>query len=196
MTNSRSTKEVVVISFFWMITALMIFFALTGRTGSHVAESDGPNTMYTEQGPGLDVESKIATYQAILQKKPDSIKALVGLGDLYFDARRYQEAIAVFLKAAELDSASVHVENDLGLLYLNTGDFDSAMLRFQKAWAIDPTHIDSLYYIGVIYQHKGETARAQQIFEQVLAANPPPQLAQKVNRELAKIKVKAESSGQ
>lgn len=188
MTNSRSTKEVVVISFFWMTTALMIFFALTRTTGSHVAENDGRNTMYTEQGQGLDMESKIATYQAILEKSPDSIKALVGLGDLYFDNRRYQEAIPIFLKAAEVDSANVHVENDLGLLYLNTGDSDNALTRFQKALALDPTHIDSLYYIGVIHQHKGEIAKAREAFEQVLAANPPPQLAQKVNQELTRIK--------
>ncbi|MCF6186925.1 MAG: tetratricopeptide repeat protein [Desulfobulbaceae bacterium] len=189
MTNSRSTKEVVVISFFWMTTALMIFFALTRTTGSHVAENqDGQNTMYVEQGQSLDVESKIVTYQSILQKNPDSIKALVGLGDLYFDNRRYQEAIPIFLKAAEVDSANVHVENDLGLLYLNTGDSDNALTRFQKALAIDPTHIDSLYYIGVIHQHKGEIAKARETFEQVLASNPPPQLAQKVNQELLKIK--------
>lgn len=188
MTNSRSTKEVVVISFFWMTTALMIFFAITRTTGSHVVENDRRNTMYTEQGQGLDMESKIATYQAILEKKPDSIKALVGLGDLYFDNRRYQEAITIFLKAAEVDSANVHVENDLGLLYLNTGDSDNALTRFQKALAIDPTHIDSLYYIGVIHQHKGETAKAREAFEEVLASNPPPQLAQKINRELIKIK--------
>ncbi len=189
MTNSRSTKEVVVISFFWMTTALMIFFALTRTTGSHVAENQGgQNTMYVEQGQSLDVESKIATYQAILQKNPDSIKALVGLGDVYFDNRRYQEAITIFLKAAEVDSANVHVENDLGLLYLNTGDSDNALLRFQKALSIDPTHIDSLYYIGVIHQHKGERAEAVKVFEQVLASNPPPQLARKVNQELAKIK--------
>lgn len=195
MTNSRSTKEVVVISFFWMTTALMIFFALTRTTGTHVADgNDGQNTMYVEQGQSLDVESKIATYQSILQKNPASIKALIGLGDLYFDGRRYQEAITVFLKAAELDSANVHVENDLGLLYLNTGDSDNAMTRFQKALKIDPSHIDSLYYIGVIYQHKRENAKAAQAFEQVLASNPPPQLAQKVRQELTRLK--AASSAQ
>ena len=189
MTNSRSSKEVVVISFFWMTTALMIFFALTRTTGSHVASgNDDADTMYVAQGQSLDVESKIATYKSILQKNPDSIKALIGLGDLYFDGRRYQEAIAVFLKAAELDSANVHVENDLGLLYLNTGDSDSAITRFQKALKIDPTHIDSLYFIGVIYRHKKETDKAVQAFEQVLASNPPPQLARKVSRELTEIK--------
>ncbi len=186
MTNSRSTKEVAVIIFFWMMLAVMVLFAVINMAGNKFSKNSGQSTMYTEKGQSQ--ESKIAAYQSVLKDNPDSLKALVGLGDLYFDNQRYQEAIDIFLKAEKIDPASVHIENDLGLLYLNTNNYKSAIEKFQKALKIDPTHTDSLYYIGLIHHYKGDNAQALQVFEQVLSSNPSPRLAQRVKQEISKIK--------
>ncbi len=187
MINTRSTKEVAVIFFFWMMVAVMIIFAVINISGNKVAQNSGQNTMYPEQ-QGQSQATEIARYQNILKNNPDNLNALVGLGDIYFNSRRYQEAIAIFLKAEKIDPASVHIENDLGLLYLNSNNYDHALEKFQKALQIDPTHIESLYYIGLIHHYKGDNATSLQTFEQVLASNPSPRLAQKVNQEIARIK--------
>ncbi len=189
MVDVRSTKEVVVIAFFWMVTAVMVLFALVNISGNKIPESSPQDTaMVSQQSQKMVIEEKIATYKSILANNPTSIRALVELGDIYFDSGRYKEAIPIFLKASAVGAATVHVENDLGLLYLNINEYDLAIERFQNALDVDPSHVDSLFYIGVIHQYNGDAEMAEKVFEKILAANPSPQLVQKVNEQLEGIK--------
>ncbi len=189
MTNVRTTKEVVVISFFWLIAAVMVLFAVMNIPGNKLSEKSARNTdMVSQQTQMMLIEEKIATYKSILATNPTSIRALTELGDVYFDSGRYQEAIDIFLKASEVGPATVHVENDLGLLYLNINEYDLAIERFYKALDVDPSHVDSLFYIGMIHQYKGDLGSAREVFEKILAANPSPQLVEKVNQQLAGIR--------
>lgn len=186
MTNSRGTKEVVVISFFWTMLAVMILFAITNMAGGKLSKNNDQYVAKTTQSKSI--ESKAEVYQSILKGNPGSLKALIGLADLYFDNRQYHEAIATFLKAEKIDPTSVHIENDLGLLYLNTTNYDIAMEKFQKALEVDPTHTDSLYYIGLIHHYKGDTPQALRVFKQILSSNPSPELAKRVAQEISKLK--------
>ncbi len=185
MANTRSTKEVVIICFFWMITAVMVTYALMTNLGDKGADSGGQAApSYSQQGSNAALDEKIGTYEGVLKNDPGNIQAMIGLGDLYFDNSSYHKAIEVFLKASELGEPSVHVENDLGLLYLNVNETDKALVRFQKAFAIDSGHVDNLFYIGMIYQHKGQNDKARQAYDQVLAAKPSVQLVAQVNKQL------------
>ncbi len=189
MTNIRTTKEVVIISFFWLIAAVMVLFAVMNIPGNKVPEKSAQSTdMVSQQTQRMLIEEKIATYKSILATNPTSIRALTELGDVYFDSGRYQEAIDIFLKASAVGPATVHVENDLGLLYLNINEYDLAIERFYKALDVDPSHVDSLFYIGMIHQYKGDLGSAREVFEKILTANPSPQLVEKVNQQLAGIR--------
>lgn len=185
MANARSTKEVVIICFFWMITAVMVTYALVTNLGDKGSETGGQTApSYSQQGANAALEEKIGTYEGVLKNDPGNIQAMIGLGDLYFDNSSYHKAIEVFLKASEVGEPSVHVENDLGLLYLNVNETDKALLRFQKAFGIDSGHVDSLFYIGMIYQHKGQNDKAKKAYDQVLATKPSAQLVAKVKKQL------------
>ncbi len=186
MTNTRTTKEFVVISFFWMVLVLMVAFGIISSLRGPISGHGEPASASTDRQ--REIEEKIAVYKSILEKKPDSVKALVGLGDLYFDAHRFEEAIATFLRAQEMAPADVHVANDLGLLYLNTRERDKAMAQFRKALQIDPTHLESLYYIGMIHASGGDLDKGLEILGQVLEANPTPALARQVTREMERIR--------
>ncbi len=189
MVNVRTTKEVVVIVFFGMVTAVMVLFAVINLPGNKIPESSPQDTaILSQQSQQMLIEEKIATYKSILVNNPTSIRALTELGDVYFDSGRYQEAIDIFLRASEVGPATVHVENDLGLLYLNINQYDLAIERFQRALDVDPSHVDSLFYIGMIYQYKGDAEMAEKVFEKILAANPSPQLIEKVNEQLSGMK--------
>jgi len=185
MHNQRTTKEVVAITFFWSVLLTMGLFALIGGTddGRHAADqaADTPPV----QAQAQERSAQIAEYQRILQTDPQNLDALIALGDLYFEAHQYKEAMSVFLQAEKVAPDNVHVNNDLGLLALNTRRYDAAIARFKRALQANPSGVDSLYYLGVAYRHKGDLEMAKKTFEQVLAANPPPRLAQKATEELA-----------
>ncbi len=191
MSNLRSTKENVVITFFWGVVAVMALFAIVNGRGQTGGTGATPGSgMGSEASQGVDIQAKIATYRGVVQNNPRNLQALVGLGDLYFDNGQHQEALATFLKAAALEKNSVHIENDLGLLYLNGQDYDRAIERFQRALKIDPAHLDSLYSIGLSYQHKGEITQARKVYRQVLAANPPSSIAQKARQQLTMLQAR------
>ncbi|WP_456473579.1 tetratricopeptide repeat protein [Desulfolithobacter sp.] len=189
MSDLRTTKEQVVQFFFWILIGIMILFAILNTT---LRQSSKPNSQNTPQvSGGQDLASKIEVYESILANNPDSIKALIGLGDLYFDSRRYQEAIEIFERAAQIDPANAHVANDLGLLYLNTKILDKALVNFQRALKIDPTHLDSLFYIGLIHEFAGRPEQALEVFNRILAANPSPELNRRVEQKIAALEGQA-----
>ncbi len=193
MTAIRTTREFVVITFFWTILALMAGFGIFNALRSPVPGQGEVST--TDSDKEREIREKIAIYESILQEKPDSLKALVGLGDLYFEGHMFDQAIATFLKAQAIAPRDVHVANDLGLLYLNTREQDKAMAQFRKALDIDPTHLESLYYIGMIHASTGEFEKGLEILGQVLAANPAPALARQVNRDMEGIRRAMRESG-
>lgn len=129
-----------------------------------------------------------------LTANPDNFDAMVELGDIYYDSKRYQEAIATFSKAEKIDPVNIHVLNDLGVLNMNTGNYDVALEKFKAVLVIDPTHSHSLYYIGIVHRTNGDTDKALQAFEEVLSLNPDPQLAESVRQEIAALKGQPESS--
>ncbi|HEB50369.1 MAG TPA: tetratricopeptide repeat protein [Desulfobulbus sp.] len=194
MTNTRTTREFVVISFFWTILALMVTFGILTTLRGPAAERGAVPTATADKKK--EIEEKIAIYKSILQEKPDSLKALIGLGDLYFDDHRFEQAIETFLKARAIAPRNVHVANDLGLLYLNTGEPDKAMAQFNRALEIDPAHLESLYYIGMIHVSRGEPEQGLEVLGKVLAAGPGPDLARQVNREMEAIRRAMKGAGQ
>ncbi len=185
MRNQRTTKEVVAITFFWSVLLTMGLFALIGGTDDGRHAADQAADVPPMQAQAQERSAQIAEYQRILQTDPQNLDALIALGDLYFEAHQYKEAMSVFLQAEKVAPDNVHVNNDLGLLALNMRRYDVAIARFKRALQANPSGVDSLYYLGVAYRHKGDLETAKKTFEQVLAANPAPRLAQKATEELA-----------
>ncbi len=196
MRNQRTSKEVAAIAFFWSALVLMGVFALTGRTDGGRHGADRAAEVPPVQAQAQERAAQIAEYQRILQGDPQNIEVLIALGDLYFDAHQYKEAMNVFLQAEKVAPDNVHVNNDLGLLALNMRRYEVAIARFERALAANPSGADSLYYLGVAYRHKGDLDAARRTFQQVLAANPAPRLAQKAAEELAALERAADNGGQ
>jgi len=169
---------------FWAIIGVMTVFM-----GMKLLDQGDPiGTGLTSFRQGDSAEASMRSFEKALAANPNDLKSLIGLGDLFFDAGRYPQAIELFLRAEKLSGPSVHIENDLGLLYLNTNRPLQAIPRFERALEIDPTHLVSLYYIGVYYRQLGDREEARQAYERVLVANPSADLARAVNEELAALR--------
>src|SRR5213079_65719 len=68
-----------------------------------------------------------------LRSDDDNMRSLLGLGALYVNQKRYQEAILVYQRAlkARPEQAEIHV--GLGLLYAGQGQRDQAARSFARA---------------------------------------------------------------
>jgi Tfp pilus assembly protein PilF len=107
---------------------------------------------------------------------PDDIAARVQLGNLYFDAQQYQDAIRWYQEALALNPRDVNVSTDLGVSYYYTDQPDKALAQFQHSLSIDPKHLKTLLNVGIVRAFgKQDMAGAAKAWQHLvdLAPNSP-----------------------
>lgn len=80
---------------------------------------------------------------------PDSVKAQVNLGNIFFSRGDYNTAMAHFLRAQEIAPADPSYDFHLGFLLLENGRAREALEQFERALAKDRNYIDALYHSGL-----------------------------------------------
>jgi len=136
---------------------------------SQAASSSG------QQARVLD-EAKVQQLTTILNSDPKNAGATVQLGNAYFDAERYPEAIAWYQKALALDPKNADASTDLGVSYYYTNRPDEALKQFENSLRIDPKHTKTLLNKGIVLAFgkqdlNGAAASWQKVVE--LAPNSP-----------------------
>jgi len=122
--------------------------------------------------PALD-ENRAAQLKAEAEKDPRNAEPRVQLGNLYFDAERYDEAARWYTAALEIDPNDPNVSTDLGIAYYYTNQVDRALQQFDRSLQIDPKHSKTLLNIGVVRAWgKQDLEGAARAWEQVIAVAP------------------------
>lgn len=136
--------------------------------------------------------AEIGELRAIVQKDPGNYEAWVRLGNLLFDTDQYADAIDAYTKALELKPSDPDVITDRGIMYRKTGDFERAAAEFRRAAEVAPTHLNSVLNLGVVLRYDlNDSAGAIQAWRMYLDRRPPPEMAEKIKREIEAIQGKA-----
>lgn len=182
----------------------MITYSLIGGSGPSasappptIASPGQPAPPPTISAPGQtlpDYTARIRETKAILEKDPNNRRAWVQLGNDYFDSNQFNESIAAYTRALELDANDPNVLTDRGVMFRKIGDFTSAEADFLKASQIDKTHLNSAFNLGIVrFYDQGNAQGAIEAWEDFLRRNPPPQAVQTVQQNLAKARSMAEA---
>jgi len=100
-------------------------------------------------GTVLD-EAAVQRYQTILNSDPKNAGANVQLGNLYFDAQRYPEAIKYYEQAMAIDPTNVDASTDLGVSYYYSNRADDALKQFEVSLKQNPKHTKTLLNKGIV----------------------------------------------
>lgn len=128
----------------------------------------------TSQAPAraLD-EARVKTLTAQAQANPNDVEARAELGNLYFDAERYPEAIQWYEQAVALDPSNVNVSTDLGVSYYYSNQPDRALVQFDRSLAVDAGHTKTLLNMGIVRAFgKQDLKGAEAAWEKVIALSP------------------------
>jgi len=109
------------------------------------------------------------------QLKADANNAglLAQVGNLYYDAKQYGEAIEYYERALQVQPDNASVRTDLGTAYWYKGDADTAIKEFGKALAVNPTKADTLFNLGIVkWQGKKDAKGAIAAWEKLLDSSP------------------------
>lgn len=102
-------------------------------------------------------------YQGALAKvksTPNDPNSHIDLGWALFQKGQYNEALAEYKKATELDEKNFRAYLNLGLAYRQVEKMDIAITSLQKAVELNPKSYEAHYYLGLTYQTNGKNDQA------------------------------------
>ena len=122
--------------------------------------------------PAFD-ESRASQLKATADRNPSDANIRVQLGNLYFDAERYDEAMRWYEDALRVDPRNVNASTDLGIAYYYSNQPDRALAQFDKSLTIDPKHSKTLLNVGIVRAFgKQDLDGAEKAWQRVLDLAP------------------------
>ena len=136
------------------------------------------------QTPALD-EARVQGLLTIINSDPNNAAAHVQLGNAYFDAERYPDAIKYYEQAIKLDPKNVDASTDLGVSYYYSSRADDALKQFAYSLSLNPQHTKTLLNQGIVLAFgKQDLNAAAEVWKKVVALAPGTQEAQAAQRGL------------
>ncbi len=130
-------------------------------------------------------EAQVKALTSVAEREPSNAQPRVQLGNLYFDAERYDDAIKWYGEAVKLSPNDVNVSTDLGVCYYYTNQPDKALEQFDRSLKIDPNHVKTLLNLGIVRAFgKQDLDGAAQAWQQVLKLAPDSPEGQAAKRAL------------
>jgi cytochrome c-type biogenesis protein CcmH/NrfG len=138
---------------------------------------------------GMLDDQQVQALKNILARDPGNAQANTQLGNMYFDAGRYADAVEPYQKAFAVDSGNVNLSTDLGTALWYSGKPDEALAQFDKSLVLNATHPQTLFNMGIVKRDgKQDPAGAIQAWEKLLSANPTYVERDKVQQLLDQLK--------
>ncbi|HWB32575.1 MAG TPA: DUF5107 domain-containing protein [Acidobacteriaceae bacterium] len=105
---------------------------------------------------------EMCALEAAIGGDPRNASARLYLGNFLYDRRRYEDAIAQWERAAEIEPQSVMAQRNLGIAYYNVRhDAKAALAAFERAFAADPTSSRVLYERDQLWKRTGVAVEAR-----------------------------------
>jgi len=150
-------------------------------TSSPAPGAADPAAGGTRQPPPLD-QGKVQSLETIIKSDPKNAGAYVQLGNTYFDAERYADAIKWYEDGVKLDPKNPDAITDLGVSYYYAGRTDDALKQFENSLKLNPKHAKTLFNKGIVLAFgkrdlQGATDAWQQVV-QLAPGTPEAQAAQ------------------
>ncbi len=144
---------------------------------------------------GLDLEQTGATaeeimdaYETAVALDPTSAGALVNLGTLAFNQRKWTKAERYYKRALEADPEYALAHFNLANLYDERGRRELAEQHYARALEIAPAYADAHYNLALLQQGSNRMMEAVRHWNAYLKLDPTSQWAKVARRELEKLR--------
>jgi Tfp pilus assembly protein PilF len=136
------------------------------------------------QAPPLD-EGRVQALTTIIKSDPRNLDAVLQLGNTYFDAEHWEEAIQWYKRAVELDPKNPDASTDLGVSLYYTNRPDEALAQFEHSLKVSPQHTKTLLNKGIVLAFgKRDLKAAAAEWEKVVTLAPNSPEGQAARRAL------------
>ena len=177
-----------------IVVALLVGFVIGAIAGikfsskelsKPVAQTDAVNS----ENPKIVSGEDLSLLQNVLKSDPGNLKALISLGNLYFDSNEPQKAIDMYGRALKIDPANADVRTDMAIMYRNLKDYDRAVKELREAASHDPKHANSRFNLGIILLHdKKDYKGAITAWEEFLRVEPAGERSDSIRQRLGQLR--------
>lgn len=121
-----------------------------------------------------------------LESEPRNSGLLYQIGNLYYDAQQYPEALRYYEQSLEIDPKATDVRTDMATAYHLTGQPDRAIEEYEAVLKIDDKHANALFNEGMVkWQDKKDMNGAIASWKRLLAVHPDYPQRDKVEQLIA-----------
>ncbi len=154
------------------LIALLIGFFGGNIYNAYKSNSSGASQNPTRNAPVQDSARMFALEQQ-LKSNPNNAMAWMELGNLYYDAKKFQDAIRAYTQYLSINPNNANVLTDLGTMYRRAGNPTDAIASFDKAMEVDPNHEHAHFNKGIVlYYDVGFQDEAVKIWQELSKINP------------------------
>lgn len=111
---------------------------------------------------------------------------LASIGNVYYDAQVYPDAISYYERSLKIQPNNVSVRTDMGTAEWFLGEPDKAIEEFQAVLKVQPTMPSALFNLGVVqWRGKMDSAGAIATWQKLLETNPTYENKEQVQQLIA-----------
>jgi tetratricopeptide (TPR) repeat protein len=137
-----------------------------------IGPGGAPNEALPEGHPPVDGQSgaaaqrlrqQVAELEGLLTANPDDPRLLAAMGNVYFDAGRWQDAMLWYGRSLAAAPGDVNVMTDLAIVHRNLGQPQRSLELLDQALELAPGHWQAWYNKVVVYHfdlHQHDDAAA------------------------------------
>ncbi len=182
--------------FLGLIVGWVIGSQQTVALRTAVAPTAAPAQTEAQPGPSAPAapprpvdEAQAQTLRAAADQDPKNAQVRIQLGNLYFDADRYQDAAKWYENALALDPTNASLSTDLGVSYYYLNQPDRALQQFDHSLGLDPNHAKTMLNQGIVKAFgKQDLAGAVAAWEKLIRIAPTSPEADTARRALQGLK--------
>ena len=121
-----------------------------------------------------DFQNSKRLYSKVLETEENNPYALIGLGHLHYDFKKYREALFYWQKILEQNSETVDIRilTSIGNCYRKMKQFDKGVYYFEKALEKDPNNFYGLFGLADCYRGMNQQQYSIKYWEAILNKDP------------------------
>jgi tetratricopeptide (TPR) repeat protein len=128
-----------------------------------IAKGNAARSAPTPRYPEAEQQYKLAAAQ-----DPNDARAHAGLGNIYLDQGRFNEAVAAYRQALKISPDYLPVFQPLAFSLVQLGRYPEAIETFKQGLKYDPNNAEIFNNMGFAYVHGGQYAEAIEACQQAI----------------------------
>jgi len=152
-------------------------------------QAASPAPAAAQQAPPPLDEAKVTAFRSAAEKDPRSAAPRAQLGDLYFNAERFDDSIKWYEQALALTPDDVRVSSQLAMAYYYTNQTDRALQQLERSVKVNPKHAEAWLNLGFVRAFgKQDLTGAEQAWQQAMKIAPDGPEGQAARRAIESLK--------